>query len=322
MPQGVLPYKYEEERKPAGMTALAGLPLYLDLACALRIPKSIDRHLSFRPSQGWTDSQMVLSLMLLAIAGGDCVDDLKILEADKGFRRILEHVEPKSPSSRWRAGKLRAVPSPSSVFRYLSAFHSDNEPLRGSAFVPCLPALGSFTRVNKDMVASIQHKSPSPTATLDMDATLIETTKKEALFCYEGYRAYQPLNVYWAEQELLVHTEFRDGNVPAGYDLLRVFKETLENMPEGIKKVRLRADGAGYSHDLLAYCEKGDNARFGRIEFAVSAPVTDAFKKEVRRVTSEEWKRLDSHREWAEVGFVPNEFAHSKKGHLPLSRDP
>ena len=107
MPQGALPYKYEEERKPAGMTALAGLPLYLDLACALRIPKSIDRHLSFRPSQGWTDSQMVLSLMLLAIAGGDCVDDLKVLEADEGFRRILEHVEPKSPSSRWRAGKLR-----------------------------------------------------------------------------------------------------------------------------------------------------------------------------------------------------------------------
>ncbi len=32
MAQGVLPYKYEEERNDAGMTAMAGLPVYLDLA--------------------------------------------------------------------------------------------------------------------------------------------------------------------------------------------------------------------------------------------------------------------------------------------------
>jgi hypothetical protein len=315
MPQGILPYKYEEERKAAGMTAFAGLPLYLDLACVLDIPKSINRHLNLRPSQGWTDSQMVLSLMLLAIAGGDCVDDLRVLEADEGFCRILEHMEPQVFPSRWRAGKPRAVPSPSSVFRYLSAFHTANEPVRGSASVPCSPALGGFAQVNRDMAASIQRRSPSSTATLDMDATLVETNKKEALFCYKGYRAYQPLNVYWAEQELLVHTEFRDGNVPAGYDLPRVFKESLDTLPEGIRKVRLRADGAGYSHDLLAYCEEGD-VRFGRIEFAVSCPVTDAFRKEVQKVPAQEWKRLDARREWAEVGYVPSELAYSKKGRL------
>ena len=57
MPQGILPYKYEEEKTLAGMTSLAGLPLYLDLAVALGLPKSIEHHLAFRPSQGWTDSQ-------------------------------------------------------------------------------------------------------------------------------------------------------------------------------------------------------------------------------------------------------------------------
>jgi hypothetical protein len=36
-----------------------------------------------------------------------------------------------------------------------------------------------------------------------MDATLVETLKKEALFSYKGFRAYQPLNVWWAEQQLL-----------------------------------------------------------------------------------------------------------------------
>jgi hypothetical protein len=32
MAQGILPFKYELERSEAGMMALAGLPLYLDLA--------------------------------------------------------------------------------------------------------------------------------------------------------------------------------------------------------------------------------------------------------------------------------------------------
>jgi hypothetical protein len=307
MPQGVLPYKDEEEKKTAGMTSRAGLPLCLDLAVALGIPKSIGHHLTFRPSQGWTDSQMVLSLMLLALAGGDCVDDLKILEADEGFCRILERIEPVA-QSRWRRGRSRTIPSPSAVFRYLSAFRTGEASVKGTAFVPQSPALTGLTRVNRDMIASIQHKSPSPVPTLDIDATLVETAKRDALFSYEGYKAYQPLNVYWAEQELLLYTEFRDGNVPANYDLLLVFKEALDYLPEGVKKIRLRSDAAGYSHDLLAYCEKNG------VEFAVSCPVTEAFKKEVRILPSGEWKRLDMHREYAEVGYVPNELAHSKKG--------
>jgi hypothetical protein len=36
---------------------------------------------------------MVLSLVLLNLAGGECVDDLKILEADKGFCEILRKSE-------------------------------------------------------------------------------------------------------------------------------------------------------------------------------------------------------------------------------------
>lgn len=314
MPQGILPYKYEEEKKAGGMTSLAGLPLYLDLAFALGLPHSIDRHLALRPSQGWTDCQMVLSLVLLALAGGNCIDDLKVLHADEGFCRVLERVEPETSLSRWRRQKARFVPSPSSVFRYLSAFGTQDKPAQGSVSIPRSPALVGLMKVNQDMVTAIQDKDPTPTATLDIDATLIETAKKDALFCYDGYKAYQPLNVYWAEQGMLAHTEFRDGNVPANYDLLRVFEETLDGLPEGVQKVRLRSDAAGYSHDLLSYCEKGENERFGRIEFAVSAPVTEAFKKEVRILPPEEWKRLDTHREWAEVGYVPNKLAHSKKG--------
>jgi len=48
MPQGILPYKYEEEKTTSGMTALGGLPTYLDLAYVAGLSESIDRHLHIR----------------------------------------------------------------------------------------------------------------------------------------------------------------------------------------------------------------------------------------------------------------------------------
>jgi hypothetical protein len=154
-----------------------------------------------------------------------------------------------------------------------------------------------------------------------MDATLIETQKKEAFFSYQGYKAYQPLNTYWAEQGLVLHTEFRDGNVPAGYGELRVFLHALSLLPPGVKTVRLRSDTAGYQHDLMSCCDRGKDGkhheRFGRIEFAIGADVTKEFKKAVRG--AEEWHPIHDNKghitgEWAEVCFVPNAECTTKKG--------
>jgi len=81
MAQGALPFKYEEQRQSGGMTALAGLPVYLDLAHVMGLSRSVQRHLAVRAGRGWTDPQVVTSLVLLNLAGGDCVDDLDIFEA-------------------------------------------------------------------------------------------------------------------------------------------------------------------------------------------------------------------------------------------------
>ena len=94
MAQGVLPFKYETEKKTTGMTALGGLPVYLDLARVIGLRKSIQKHLKVRVGgQGWTDSQMVLALVLLNLAGGDCVEDIKVVEVDDGFCEVLKKVE-------------------------------------------------------------------------------------------------------------------------------------------------------------------------------------------------------------------------------------
>ena len=307
------------------MTSLAGLPIYLDLASVLNLWESIARHLHAK-AQGWTDEQIIISLILLNLAGGESVDDLRILEADDGFCRILRRIglkglprkKRRETERRWRKEKHRSVPSPSAVFRYLAAFHEDYARVAGKAVIPPLTELlCGLERVNADLIAAVDKQNPADHATLDMDATLIETQKKEALLSYQGYKAYQPLNTYWAEAGLILHTEFRDGNVPAGREQLRVFVRALSLLPPGVKTVRLRSDTAGYQHDLMRYCDNAEeHPRFGGIEFAIGADVTREFKKAVQE--TEEWhsffdKKGHIRGEWAEVCFVPNKSA-TKKG--------
>jgi hypothetical protein len=335
--QGVLPFSYECESSESGMTALAGLPAYLELAIVSGLTDSIQRNLGSctLKEQGWTDTQIVMSLILLNIAGGDCVDDLRILEKDEGLVKILHRVgftghprkERREQERRWRKERKRAFPSPSVVFRYLAAFVNSAEESRramGQAFIPeanePLLALG---RVNPDLLRFAQKRSPQIEATLDIDASIVETTKQDALFSYKGSQSFQPLSLRWAEQDMVAHSEFRDGNVPAAYQNMRVFQETLAELPEGVQKVYLRSDTAAYQQELLRYCAEGQDGRFGVIEFAIGADVTAEFRKAVTAVEEKEWHRLereidgrkaDTGQEWAEVCFVPTWTALSKKG--------
>ncbi len=48
-----------------------------------------------------------------------------------------------------------------------------------------------------------------------------------------------------AQGVLSLHSEFRDGNVPAGHEQLRVLKDSLAGLPESVTKVFLRSDTAG-----------------------------------------------------------------------------
>jgi len=335
--QGVLPFRYEAELTNSGMTALAGLPAYLELAAVSGLTTSIRRHLQVctEKKQGWTDAQIVMPLVLLNLAGGDSVDDLRKLEGDVGFVQVLRRVEMhglprrvrREQVRRWRKERKRAVPSPSVVFRYLSAFDNPAEERKrvaGRAFIPApnrhLLALG---RVNGDLLRFGQQKSPQCQATLDQDATVEETHKEEALFCYLGYKAYQPLAIYWAEQAMVVISELRDGNVPASYGNLRQLQEALVVLPEGVVKVYYRGDTASYQRELLQYCAEGKDERFGVIEFAIGVDVTPEFKRAVAEVEEAEWhplerevagKMVPTGQEWAEVCFVPNWTAQHKDG--------
>ncbi len=335
IPQGVLAIQYEADRTSTGVTTLGGLPLYLKLIAACGLCAAIKREMAVCGGQGWLDVQMLMSALSLNLAGGDCVGDLERLEQDSGFtsvlrsaeRSFLSRRERREMGLRWRRERGRTVPSPSSMLAWLGRFHDAGEEARrvpGTAFIPAPSApLRSLWGVNDALVWFLQGRCRERSATLDMDATLIESHKRQALHSYKGYKAYQPLNCWWEEQGMMLHSEFRDGNVPAGFAQLRVLKESLAKAAAlGVGKVSVRSDSAGYQQDLLLYCGEGKDARFGVIDFAVSVDVTPAFKTAVRSVKETDWRplvrrtsdggRIETDQEWAEVCFVPNWAGHGR----------
>jgi hypothetical protein len=337
MNQKRLSFQYEIEKSACGMTGLGGLPVYLDLMSKSGMWNSIGRHVHARQGkQGWTDREVLTSLIMLNLAGGDCVDDLEKLAGDEGFCRVLKRVGQdglsrrarREEDRRWRKNKARVIPSASSTFRYLDGFHDDgqeqvrHEPRKHKCFIPNPnEALRGLASVNRDLMEFAARQGVDSTATIDADATLKEVTKRSAYYCYKHFPAYQPLNFWWSEQGLMLYTEFRDGNVSAGYEQLRVFKEALEQLPPQVKKVRARSDTAGYQHDLMRYCASGKSSRFGCIEFAFSSDVSREFKKAVSEVRQEDWHPMHRNAngqvvetgvEFAEVCFVPGGLGRNK----------
>ena len=156
---------------------------------------------------------------------------------------------------------MRSVPSPTALRRYLERFHDREEEERREphrAFIPRpSEALRGLGRVNGDLLAFAQRHERQQEATLDMDATLIETGKRQALYSYQQTPAYQPLTTYWAEADVVLHSEFGDGNLPAGYEQLRVMQEAMQVLPPGVERVYMRSDTAGYQQELLRYCAEG-----------------------------------------------------------------
>jgi len=341
MQQGVLPIQCEVERSGVKVTSRGGLLPYLDLMTKLRLWELAGRCVGARRgSQGWTDGQLVAAVVLLNLAGGSNVDDLRMLESDTGIGSLVREAEAAGMSRqerraferRHRKGRQRALPSESALRRYLEESHDESyatgrkEALAAGvkAYIPKANAvLSGLMELNAQVVSKLLHYAPLPVATLDMDATLVETMKSGAHFCYKHFRAYQPLNVWLAEREFMLWSEFRDGNVPAGHEQLRVFEAALSRLPSSVGKVRLRSDSAGYQWDLLKYCAEGQNKRFGVIDFAVSADVSKEFRQAVQETASDAWQPLVRHadgmelatgQEWAEVCFVPNEVGNKKGG--------
>jgi hypothetical protein len=169
-----------------------------------------------------------------------------------------------------------------------------------------------------------EQQPPLRKATVDQDATIIESHKEAARAHYEGGRGYQPMVAIWAEADLVLADEFRDGNVPAHQEPLTCAKLAFAALPENIQERYFRGDSACHEKGLLGWLKHPDRAQEpgGRIGFAVSAKRSAELAAALAQIPDAQWQTYDGEadgtlRQWAEVDFVPGERGE-KKDSQPL----
>jgi hypothetical protein len=158
-----------------------------------------------------------------------------------------------------------------------------------------------LAQVNQEMVQEVGRRCPDQKiATVDLDSTIIESYKREARPTYQGGSGYQPMLALWAEMNLVLAEEFRDGNVPAQKEPLRVAQRAFQGLPPTVGEYYFRGDSGYWEKGLLNWLrdEKRCDGPQGRITFGISVRMTPNLKKHIERLPEHQWK---AYREDSEV---------------------
>ena len=285
------------------VTPHAGVALLIETARRSGVFAVAERALPTKLSpQGLRQGEMVETLVLLSALGGDCLDDLDQLRRDQGVAALTGYV----------------LPAASTARQWLDRFHDPaavaDRPQQGS-FIPVETQglAGLRTAVEQSVQAYVMAVQPERTVTLDVDAHIVECSKREALPTYTGERGYQPLLVTWAETGLVLADEFRDGNVPASVGIKEQVDMAAAALPVRADgwSIRVRSDSAAYEHEVLDHWA----ARGWR--FAVSADMSPQLRAAILARPEAVWQpwaeeRGGVVREWAEVAYVPSRMGERK----------
>jgi len=288
------------------VTPHAGSALLIELGRRSGVIAAAERYLPAKGSgRGLRSGELVEAFVVLSALGGECLDDFDRLRRDRGLAALLGY----------------ALPAASTARQYLDrGFHDpaavQDRPTQGSFIPPESAGLGGLREVVRHSVRTyVAAVRPGPAVTLDVDAHLVESSKRSALPTYEGFRGYQPLLVAWAEAGLVLADEFRDGNVPASSRIKELVDEAFAALPARAPadswRVSVRSDSAAYERTVL------DHWAGRGWRFAVSADMSPQLKQEVLRRPFEAWQPWATEakgcvREWAEVPYVPSRTAEKK----------
>jgi hypothetical protein len=318
---GKTPFVLDPRPLAEATSAHAGLLAVSRAFRSLGLPALVEANLPLRKRQrGFSEAQLLESLVLLQVVGGECPEDLRLLANDACLARGLGYQPPKATAAR----------------EFLERFHDPAleqlRPARAAQKSFIFPASGPVAALQEVQAGGVrriarlyaEQGQPQTIATIDQDATIIESHKQAALSHYEGGRGYQPMVAVWAELDLVVADEFRDGNVPARQAPLTCAQLAFAALPAGIRQRYFRGDSACHENELLAWLQHPDRAGEpgGRIGFAVSAVMSGALGAALKQVKESAWKTFATEpdgtlRQWAEVAFVPGA-DYERKDSQPL----
>jgi len=133
------------------------------------------------------------------------------------------------------------------------------------------------------------------TVVLDVDATLVaaHSEKQGAAVTFKKGFGYHPLGVWCDNTQESLALMLRPGNAGSNTatDHIAVLTAAIAQVPATHRrKLLIRADGAGASHDLLDWITAQDAKRGRSLEYSVGYAITDKVRDAIARVPKSAWK--------------------------------
>ena len=254
--QTVLPFKLEATDEM--LTANAGLALFGEFVQGLGFSRWLAQEMPKPGSgRGYEASVYVKPLVLMLTSGGRALEDLRTLKSDIALTSLLQQ---------------DILPSTDAMGDWLRRTGAGD-------------GMAGLSRLNQRVVATRIQQTGITTHTLDGDASQVVAEKKTAHFTYQGEQGYMPMIGHLAEAGVVIHEEFREGNIAPASGNLEFIKDCEARMPKGHTIAHIRLDSAGYQADIFNYCEDTGKT------FAIGGRLDASTQKTIDAIPDDAWKQ-------------------------------
>jgi hypothetical protein len=264
------------------LVADAGLLLPATLAHRLRLRELVDEHLDLGATTGRPNpGDKLLTLVMSALAGGDCIDDANALRAG-GTERVLGF----------------RVKAASTLGTFLRSFRWGH--------------VRQLDAVSRELLARAWAAGAGPGSaplTIDLDSTICETYGLAKAggsgFTHTGVRGYHPLVAVAAGTGDVVHVRLRGGNANTGRGAGSFLVETIARVRAAGASggLTVRADSGFYRRAVVAACRRAD------VRFSITIRQQVGVRRLIEAIPDAAWTPipywLDGGADVAETTYVP-----------------
>lgn len=248
------PGSFKVEKSDSSLTAFAGLPILADLAHSCGLVKHLNAiNGLWKRRRDYSTADHIMSLALTIIAGGERLDDTRLLKNDAALSEL----------------RIASVPSANTIGVFLKRFsHRTIAALARAALVPAAFTLKQLK-----------------TATIDIDSSLIESDKENAAFTYKKFSGYNPMLAWCPEADIFLSCLFRNGNASPQSHILETLKYCQGKFKDGTQ-LRLRSDSAGYQLKIMDYCAAQS------VDFTITADLDTSVRDVIAEIPKKDWRLM------------------------------
>jgi len=264
------------------LVADAGLVLPATLAHHLGLKGLVEEHLALGAASGRANAgDKLLTLVMSALAGGDCIDDANALRAG-GTERVLGF----------------SVKAASTLGTFLRSFRWGH--------------VRQLDRVSRELLRRAWAAGGGPGAaplTIDLDSTICQTyglQKQGATgFTYSHVRGYHPLLAIAAGSGDVLMARLRGGNATSGRSAGHFLRETIGRVRSAgaSGELTVRADSGFYAQAVVAVC------RALGVRFSITVRQHRSIRRAIEAIPEDAWTPipywLEGGADVAETSYVP-----------------